>query len=103
MVVHIYCSNITVGLLTISGFNNGDNDGTYTCSPTSTFPTVPPGDTVTLARGEYFSLSTGRDLHGKLPVILKTTGFIQKNQCTHKCIGTAVIMLYHEKQKCDLK
>ena len=28
--------------------------GTYTCSPNSTFPTIPPGDNITLyAQGEY--------------------------------------------------
>ena len=27
------------------------NDGTYTCSPNSTFPTIPPGDSITLNTG----------------------------------------------------
>ena len=43
----------TVGTLTLNGFDSS-NSGTYTCSPNGTFPTVPPGDTITLnAAGEY--------------------------------------------------
>ena len=34
-------------------FNNSDT-GTYTCSPDSTFPTIPPGDSITLnTAGKY--------------------------------------------------
>ena len=47
-----YYNNITVGRLLIDTFNSG-NSGTYTCSPNSTFPTIPPGVTITLnAAGE---------------------------------------------------
>jgi len=41
------------GTLFFDTFTNS-NSGTYTCSPNSTFPTIPPGDTITLnAAGEY--------------------------------------------------
>ena len=36
-----------------SGFDNSDS-GTYTCSPNSTFPTVPPGDNITLTTGSEY-------------------------------------------------
>ena len=37
-------------------FNNSVA-GTYTCSPDSTFPNVPPGDSITLnAQGEYIAI-----------------------------------------------
>jgi len=40
------------GTLFFDTFTNS-NSGTYTCSPNSTFPTIPPGDTITLnAAGE---------------------------------------------------
>ena len=33
------------------------NNGTYTCSPNSTFPTIPPGDNITLnAGGKYIMI-----------------------------------------------
>ena len=34
-------------LIFTSPFNNSDT-GTYTCSPDDTFPTIPPGDNITL-------------------------------------------------------
>jgi len=41
------------GRLFFDTFTNS-NSGKYTCSPNSTFPTIPPGDTITLnAAGEY--------------------------------------------------
>jgi len=41
------------GILFFDTFTNSNN-GTYTCSPDSTFPTIPPGDTITLnAASEY--------------------------------------------------
>jgi len=49
-------SNIAAGTLFINTFTNS-NSGTYTCSPNSTFPTIPPGDTITLnAAGEYVTV-----------------------------------------------
>ena len=40
-------------LIFTSPFTNSDA-GTYTCSPNSTFPTIPPGDSVTLSSaGKY--------------------------------------------------
>ena len=40
-------------LIFTSPFNNSDT-GTYTCSPDSTFPTIPPGDSITLnTAGKY--------------------------------------------------
>ena len=39
-----------------SGFNS-TNGGTYTCSPNSTLPTIPPGDNITLTTGgEYIAV-----------------------------------------------
>ena len=38
-------------------FSNGFTDayiGTYTCSPNSTFPTIPPGDAITLSAGSEY-------------------------------------------------
>jgi len=35
------------GTLFFDTFTNS-NSGIYTCSPNSTFPTIPPGDTITL-------------------------------------------------------
>jgi len=41
------------GTLFINTFTNS-NSGTYICSPNNTFPTIPPGDRITLnAAGEY--------------------------------------------------
>jgi len=41
------------GTLFFNIFTNS-NIGTYTCSPNSTFPTIPPGDTIILnAAGKY--------------------------------------------------
>jgi len=41
------------GTLFFDTFTNS-NSGTYTCAPNSTFPTIPPGDTITLnAVGGY--------------------------------------------------
>ena len=36
-----------------SPFTNADI-GTYTCSPNSTFPTTPPGDTIALSIGSEY-------------------------------------------------
>jgi len=36
----------------------GSNSGTYTCSPNSTFPTIPPGDTITLNAADEYILYT---------------------------------------------
>jgi len=33
---------------------NSTNAGTYTCSPDSIFPTIPPGDNVTLNAGSKY-------------------------------------------------
>ena len=51
-------------LIIVSMFTNSDT-GTYTCSPNNTFPTIPPGDSITLnTLGKYYNmynlLSSGR-------------------------------------------
>ena len=40
-------------LIFSSTFTNADV-GTYTCSPNSTFPTIPPGDAITLSAGSEY-------------------------------------------------
>ena len=36
---------------------NGSDTGTYTCSPDNTFPTIPPGDNITLnTAGKYYNM-----------------------------------------------
>ena len=52
-----YSTNTVPSRLIISHpFTNADI-GTYTCSPNSTFPAIPSGDTVTLnARSEYLAI-----------------------------------------------
>ena len=43
-------------LIIASPFTNSDT-GTYTCSPKSTFPTIPPGDSITLnAASKYYKM-----------------------------------------------
>ena len=43
-------------LIIASPFTNSDT-GTYTCSPDSTFPTIPPGDNITLnAASKYYNM-----------------------------------------------
>ena len=40
-------------LIFSSPFTDADN-GTYTCSPNSTYPTIPPGDAITLSAGSEY-------------------------------------------------
>ena len=59
-----YSTGTAPSRLIITGpFTNSD-DGTYTCSPNDTFPTIPPGDNITLnAASKYYLynlLSSGR-------------------------------------------
>ena len=53
-------SNLPAGapsILLIASPFTGTNTGTYTCSPNSTFLTLPPGDNFTLTtEGEYIGI-----------------------------------------------
>ena len=53
----LYSTNTAPSRLIFSdGFTNADI-GTYTCSPNNMFPTIPPGDTITLSAGsEYIAV-----------------------------------------------
>ena len=56
-------------LIFTSPFTNSDT-GIYTCSPDSTFPTIPPGDSITLnAAGKYVHIYCVADSYKYLPGI----------------------------------
>ena len=53
-----YSTNTVPSRLVISGPFTISDSGTYTCSSNSTFPTIPPGDVITLSTGsEYGSIA----------------------------------------------
>ena len=52
-----YSTNTVPSRLIFSNEFTGNDNGTYTCSPDNTFPTIPPGDTITLsAASEYVAV-----------------------------------------------
>ena len=56
-------------LIFTSPFTSSDT-GTYTCSPDSTFPTIPPGDSITLnTAGIYVHICCVMDSYKYLPSI----------------------------------
>ena len=46
-----YSTNTVPSRLIIDAPFTSSDAGTYTCSPNSTFPTIPPGDSITLSAG----------------------------------------------------
>ena len=49
-----YSTGTAPSRLIIAGPFTSSDDGTYTCSPDDTFPTIPPGDSINLiAAGKY--------------------------------------------------
>ena len=52
-----YSTGTTPSRLFIASQFTSADMGTYTCSPNSTFPTIPPGDSITLnAAGKYYKM-----------------------------------------------
>ena len=45
---HPYSTGTALNRLIFTSPFNSSNAGTYTCSPNDTFPTIPPGDNITL-------------------------------------------------------
>ena len=83
-------------LIFISPFNGSDT-GIYTCSPDSTFPTTPPGDSITLNTAGKYCLVDHTSLSNRCSI-----SALSKLQCVDSVIQYSIDIVILNTTVCHL-